>query len=114
MSPHRARISVVFPEPLGPSRPNTSPRPTLRVARSTAVNLPKRRVPSGTWMAGWLGRLLAGVGAAWTLSMNPVPLSGSAQGERHVRSHARLEHTFRVLDADLDAEHLVAALVGAL
>ena len=34
------RIVVVFPAPLGPSKPNSSPRGTSRSMPSTAVNLP--------------------------------------------------------------------------
>ena len=34
------RIEVVLPAPLGPSRPNSSPRGTSRSMPSTAVNLP--------------------------------------------------------------------------
>src|SRR5262245_45139519 len=40
ISPHSARINVVFPDPLGPSSPNTSPRPTSNDTPLTAVNEP--------------------------------------------------------------------------
>ena len=45
-SPHSMRIVVVLPEPLGPSRPKTSPRGICSVRRETAVTAPKRRVSS--------------------------------------------------------------------
>ncbi len=37
-------ITVVFPAPLGSSKPKTSPESTERVSPSTAVNAPKRPV----------------------------------------------------------------------
>jgi hypothetical protein len=37
-------ITVVFPAPLGPNKPKTSPDSTERVSPSTAVSAPKRRV----------------------------------------------------------------------
>src|SRR6185437_12665608 len=40
------RLSVVLPAPLGPRRPNNSPRRTSKVTWSTAVNSPKRLVSS--------------------------------------------------------------------
>src|SRR5512135_3652342 len=45
------RLSVVLPAPLGPSRPNNSPRRTSKLTRSTAVNSPKRLVSSRAWIA---------------------------------------------------------------
>src|SRR4029077_849325 len=38
------RLSVVLPAPLGPSRPNNSPRRTSKLTWSTAVKSPKRLV----------------------------------------------------------------------
>src|SRR5579885_3304615 len=38
------RIVVVLPAPLGPRKPNTSPRPTLKSTPSTATRSPKRLV----------------------------------------------------------------------
>ena len=37
-------MSVVFPAPFGPSRPNTSPASTARDNASTALSFPKQRV----------------------------------------------------------------------
>ena len=34
------RIVVVFPDPLGPSRPNTSPFGSVKVSLSTAITGP--------------------------------------------------------------------------
>src|SRR5215469_5589513 len=42
--PSMRRMSVVLPAPLAPSRPRISPRRTLRLTASTAVNWPKRLV----------------------------------------------------------------------
>ena len=42
--PHSIRMVVVFPEPFGPSSPNTSPRSMRSVSSRTAVTGPKRRV----------------------------------------------------------------------
>src|SRR5947209_3687850 len=82
-SPHRPRISVVLPEPLGPSMPNTSPGPTVRVTSLTAVKLPKRIVPCSTSMTGGMSPLLV-------------------QGHQHLGRHARLEDALRVHHPDLD------------
>jgi hypothetical protein len=38
------RIVVVLPAPLGPRKPKTSPRPTLKSMLSTATRSPKRLV----------------------------------------------------------------------
>jgi len=40
----RSRIVVVLPAPLGPMKPKTSPRSTVRSSSSTAVSDPKRFV----------------------------------------------------------------------
>ncbi len=42
--PSSIRIVVVFPDPLGPRKPNTEPRGTARSMPSTAVCAPKRLV----------------------------------------------------------------------
>src|SRR5688572_32963544 len=41
-NPHRMRTAVVLPAPLGPSRPNTSPRTRLNVTSDSAACSPKR------------------------------------------------------------------------
>src|SRR5262245_40633906 len=131
-SPHRARISVVLPEPLGPSSPKTSPAGTARLTPSTAVTLPKRMTASRTVRAGVLlamlvignvlffgepGRVSARsralIGSA---SLRALTRPGSPSLHRHVhlRRHPRLVHPLRVLDAHPDAEHLVLALVHRL
>src|SRR6202521_5555733 len=45
------RLSVVLPAPLGPRRPNSSPRRTSKLTWSTAVNAPKRLVSSRACIA---------------------------------------------------------------
>ena len=45
------RSSVVLPEPLGPSSATSSPRPTRRLAASTAVRAPNDRLRSTASMA---------------------------------------------------------------
>jgi hypothetical protein len=40
MIPARHRSVVVLPAPFGPTRPSTSPGPTVKEMRSTAVNAP--------------------------------------------------------------------------
>src|ERR1700730_367733 len=45
------RLSVVLPAPLGPSRPNSSPRRTSKLTWSTAVKAPKRLVSSRACIA---------------------------------------------------------------
>src|ERR1700682_301184 len=41
-NPHRMRMVVDLPAPLGPRKPKISPRRTARLTWSTAVNVPKR------------------------------------------------------------------------
>src|SRR5436305_11289652 len=45
-------IVVVFPAPLGPRKPNTSPGATSKFIRRTASNSSKRLCRSWTWIAG--------------------------------------------------------------
>src|SRR5579871_1065356 len=45
------RLSVVLPAPLGPSKPNSSPRLTSKLTWSTAVKVPKRLVRSRACIA---------------------------------------------------------------
>ena len=51
-NPHSIRNVVVFPAPLGPSRPKISPRRTSNEVLATAVKSPKRRTRSRTTMTG--------------------------------------------------------------
>src|SRR5271155_48268 len=44
MKPASMRMVVDLPAPLGPRKPSTSPRATLKDTLSTAVKLPKRLV----------------------------------------------------------------------
>ena len=46
------RIVVVLPDPLGPSRPNTSPRWIVRSSASTATSGPNTLRSFSVWMAG--------------------------------------------------------------
>ena len=55
-SPQSMRISVVLPDPLGPSRPKISPRAMLRFSESTATRLPKLRVRFSAMMASGMDR----------------------------------------------------------
>ena len=50
--PRIARMAVDLPAPLGPRKPWTVPRRTVRSRPSTAVNDPKRLVNPRTVMAG--------------------------------------------------------------
>src|SRR5262249_56541647 len=93
--PHRARIRLVFPDPLGPRSPKTSPGYTLKVRRSTAVKLPKRMEASR------MSRI--------------VPISGDLPFEQvDFCCHAGLEEAIRVVHSDLDTENLMPSLVHAL
>jgi hypothetical protein len=47
----RVRTVVVFPAPLGPRNPKTSPLRTLNVTSLNAVRSPKRLVRPTTWIA---------------------------------------------------------------
>jgi hypothetical protein len=49
--PQIMRIVVDLPQPLGPRKPNTSPRRTSRSMPSTAVKSPKRLTNCCTTMA---------------------------------------------------------------
>src|SRR5262245_50308518 len=49
-NPIKQRISVLFPEPFGPSSAATSPRPTLNDTSSTARTGPKHLVRCSTWI----------------------------------------------------------------
>ena len=60
------RTVVVFPAPLGPSRPRTEPWPTVKLTPSTAVKSPKRLTRSMASMAmsaSWVGRWAFSAGA---------------------------------------------------
>ena len=59
--PISIRIAVVFPAPLAPRNPKTSPLLTVKEIRSTAVKSPNFRVRSFTSMA---------------MSLTPPPRSG--------------------------------------
>src|SRR5688572_18713392 len=55
-NPVSIRIAVVFPAPLAPRKPNTSPCRTSKEMRSTAVNVPNLRVSSFASIALFIGR----------------------------------------------------------
>src|SRR5260370_38408469 len=59
MSVVSIRTIVVFPAPLGPSSPKTSPRRTSKLTLSTAVNAPKHLVRSLVCIAGESGSIVA-------------------------------------------------------
>src|SRR6185503_18690461 len=99
--PQRARMKVVLPEPLGPSRPKTSPGKICRLISLTAVNVPKRMVTSLASMTG-------------CSEVEAVDMTRLLQRQVDIGSHAGFEHALRVGDADLEPEDLVAALVEGL
>src|SRR5262245_17393858 len=118
--PHRARMSVVLPEPLGPSRPKTSPGATDRLTRSTAGNLPKRTVATRTSRTAETGRGLrtriacadfrgssTQVSEEESMIGNLFCLSGRGarglvfQGDEDLGGHAGLEDALWVVHADL-------------
>src|SRR5688572_4668446 len=76
-SPPSARISVVFPDPFGPSSPNTSPRWTSNDTSLTAVKSPNRMDALSITIAGVMSPPLRRV-------------------EEHLGRHAGLEHAVRV------------------
>src|SRR6266498_1649860 len=78
-SPQSMRSVVVFPEPLGPRKPYSSPARTRRLRWSTATRLPKRRVSSR-------------VSTAY------------ASSDIGVGRQPGFEQAVRVVDLDLDAE----------
>src|SRR5579859_3971365 len=51
-SPRRSFTTVVFPAPLGPRKPNTSPRSTVIDREFTATVSPKRLLSPRAWIAG--------------------------------------------------------------
>ena len=106
---------MVLPDPLGPSRPKTSPWPH---GQAHAVDRGQPAEPDGD-LAGVddrPGRL----GAASQLiraSARPAPARCyriPADRDRDLGGHARLEHAARVVHADLGGEDLMPALVDAL
>src|SRR5437660_1749586 len=108
-------MSVVFPEPLGPSRPNTSPRRTSSVTQSTAVNVPNRIVTSRTSMTAWSAfRPLACCGVEGLAGMRFGRRICLPHRQPHVGSHARFEDALRIGHADLEAKDLVPPLVDRL
>src|SRR5580658_8178610 len=57
----RMRMVVVLPAPFGPSRPKISPRPTSKLAPSSALVVPKSLVRPTTWTAGSALELMVGL-----------------------------------------------------
>jgi hypothetical protein len=51
-SPATDRISVVLPAPFSPASATTSPAPSARLTRSSAVSAPKRTVSPDTESSG--------------------------------------------------------------
>src|SRR5262245_46295160 len=56
----RIRIVVVFPAPLGPRKPTTSPFSTLKLTLSTATTEPKYLVSFLTWIIAMVGLFTSG------------------------------------------------------
>src|SRR5712692_5787382 len=92
-SPVSILMTVVLPLPFGPRKPKTSPGSTRRLTPLTAVKSPKRRVRFSARMAG--------------ISALPVL-------QFHVGGHAGADPARGVLDAHLDAEDLMDALLACL
>src|SRR5918997_6785037 len=57
------RIVVVLPAPLGPRKPNTSPRCTVKSTPSTATSRPKRLLSAVALMSGASPADASGAGA---------------------------------------------------
>ena len=87
------RISVDFPAPFGPSKPNTSPCFTLKFILSTAQNEPK-----------YLLRFSISTSSTGSIS---------GQVDRHVCRHADREAAVAVVAAHPDLERLDVALRAA-
>src|SRR5437868_4389805 len=94
ISPHSARMSVVFPDPLGPSSPKTSPRATSNDTSLTAVKVPNRIDTCSILIAA---------------SMSVPP-----EGDEDLGGHPGLEHALGIGDPHLHREDLVLPLVRRL
>src|SRR6187455_528548 len=99
-TPARIRSVVVFPEPSGPTRPNSSPFVTLREIPSRAVTLPNE----------WPRLLSSTMGAVMSVRSERGGTLGGAHGglrcgggtrEGHVAGEARLE-VDRLVAGDAD------------
>src|ERR1035441_7492166 len=88
------RMSVDLPAPLGPSSPNTSPWPMLKLKASTAQNSPNRFV-------------------RWSTSTSCILSLLFGQGQRHVGSHADRETAVLVGTAQADFKRLDVPLAPA-
>src|SRR5262245_49094771 len=95
ISPQSARMSVVFPDPFGPSSPNTSPRSTANDTSLTAVKSPNLMLAFSMESA-----------AAISLGLRRV--------EEHLGRHAGLEHAVRIGHLHLHGEHLVPPFIHRL
>src|SRR5437868_3457984 len=79
-------MSVVFPAPLGPSKPKNSPSSTVRSTPASACTAPKRRATLTISTAGVIGRgrqcssLLTGLQEI----LDAVELSERLEARRHV------------------------------
>src|SRR5436190_13378834 len=119
--PQSARMSVVLPEPLGPSRPKTSPFFTCRLTRSTATNEPKRIDASRMSMTRSED---VDMESPWGRHSCLPYLSSLKRGrqeclphlpcEPDVGGHAGFEDALGIGHADFEAEDLVPPLVERL
>src|SRR3954451_13979581 len=88
MSPSSILMTLVFPAPLGPSSPSTSPRATVKETSSTAVWRPYRFRSPEHHTAGDCGRPASWSAAepcAAVLGAPPRTVAASAEvtGDRH-------------------------------
>src|SRR5438105_4626666 len=91
--PQSTRMSVDLPEPLGPSRPKTMPRWTVRSTPFRAWKSPNLRLTPCTSM---------------TFCGSPTFF------DLHEGRHARLGHVLAFLEDHVHLEDLIGALVGGL
>src|SRR5574337_899260 len=96
-SPVSILMTVVLPLPLGPRNPKISPFSTRKLAPSTAVKSPKRRVSFSATMAA----------SPWLF---PPAISLASEFQLHVGGHPRTHPARRIFDAQLYPEDLVDPL----
>src|SRR5215208_3265287 len=82
-NPHRTRMKVVFPAPLGPRKPKISPAPIDKETLSTAVNEPKRQVTPSALIDVLPDVLIAATGGgrmAGPRSVSSIANTSSSEG----------------------------------
>jgi len=81
--PAIARPIVVFPEPLSPTRPSTSPGETVKLTPSTAVNPPRPNLP-GKWTSRSRATTTGSEVVGWRRPRSAAPRRGTAARRRWV------------------------------